>query len=336
MRMMIASLFIGVAASMTIAASASWSCNPGNSATRSLAASRCEDSSEFEYHELGEASHHRNMHQNPVTKTTKELMKDVEIANQALLDPQRASVPPYPHKKGAMDWSKCISEGGSKNCAKCDFLDGGGLPCPATWNITTENISKAMFGAVYAGGMDMQAHQKEQGLSGKLTGSTLKGIALVTRRFPNLITQCDNRTQEWGDDSCNKTVVYTKSQVVKPQYSERNVGVFLFKRIVMHYNQGWKSDTYSAGVCRVCAGGEVPFSWTTTKDTTEAELQAWFSACFLNGKDCSDELQADEPKLAKPKICETGEMPPNKPQCADSGARTLPAHAAFKDVMSVF
>lgn len=111
MRMMIAFLFIRVAASMTIAASASWSCNPGNSATRSLAASRCEDSSEFEYHELGEASHHRNMHQNPVTKTTKELMKDVEIANQALLDrlsgmAQRASVPPYPHKKGAMDWSK--------------------------------------------------------------------------------------------------------------------------------------------------------------------------------------------------------------------------------------
>ena len=38
-------------------------------------------------------------------------MKDVEIANQALLDrlsgmAQRASVPPYPHKKGAMDWSK--------------------------------------------------------------------------------------------------------------------------------------------------------------------------------------------------------------------------------------
>ena len=172
------------------------------------------------------------------------------------------------------------------------------------------------------------------------------GNTLTTRQFPNLATECSDGTPDWGDDNCNKTAVYTVAKLVKPQFSERNVGGLMFKRVVVHFKDGeWKADTFSVGYCRVCPDGVVPFSSTKGAfKNLKDELRSYYKDCYNAGTDCTDELQAEIALRDIEQAC-VGDAPVSwnrlarerrDQYCKRMRDKVKPALIAFQDAMAAF
>ena len=124
---------------------------------------------------------------------------------------------------GTFDWTQCKSEGGPKNCAKCkggDLGDNGALPCgSASVDCPDNKLWKGQFFIVNGMG--------EGECKGSTTDAGLKGIAMTTYAFPGGI--CNSSAPE-----LLRNLVATKAYVTHPHKASRNVGVVIFKRLVMH------------------------------------------------------------------------------------------------------
>ena len=135
-------------------------------------------------------------------------------------------------KSAAMtfDWTKCRSEGGSMECARCRGAGGNGtLPCDLVdfyKNCPDDKLWKGNFLI-----MDTQKESKKRGGNGlcsKFTsGKGKHGTTIVAHTFPGGV--CDNSAPVEI-----RNFVATKASVTHPHSTSLDVGLFVFKRLVVH------------------------------------------------------------------------------------------------------
>jgi len=162
---------------------------------------------------------------------------------------------PTPIPAATFDWSQCTSEGGAKDCARCDN-SGGVLPCSlfksksdnahnAALNCKDSELLKTLTffvppDASVPGG-DITSLCK--GFDSKMAAA---GYVQTTSEFPTL---------------GNTSVVMSKARVAFAggQVVRNNVVVLMFKRVVLHMKQDSTKkkmgDVFKEGFCIRCDRG---------------------------------------------------------------------------------
>jgi len=146
-------------------------------------------------------------------------------------------------EENAFDWTQCKSEGGGKQCASCTML-----PCDkveassgmlfagaASLLRSRKKDSKSKYSScpddkIWKGAFFIQYGSSGQGHCNDFThDSAIKGVAMTSFRFPTV-----------GNTSAPKggNLVLTKSFVTHPNKASKNVGMFMFKRLVTHLCTG--------------------------------------------------------------------------------------------------
>jgi len=142
--------------------------------------------------------------------------------------PTEPPTSPTPPPSPPFNWTQCQSEGGPKNCAKCKsgaLGDNGALPCDSASVDCPDN--KLWTGSYFL--HEKATTRKPRGIP---TCSTLErngvsGSTMSNYDFPGGI----------GNSSAvklDRNLVATKVLVAHPDGASFNVGVVMFKRMVMH------------------------------------------------------------------------------------------------------
>jgi len=136
--------------------------------------------------------------------------------------------PPTP-----FDWTHCKSEGGTKNCAKCkDGDDDGVLPCDrVSVDCPDNNLWKGRFFEF--------DNDRKRGRCDHLENVCEGAVTQSTYDFPGIYNS--------SADKLDRNLVATKVVVAHPDGANKNVGVVMFKRMVMHQCTGTKPDFCKKG-----------------------------------------------------------------------------------------
>jgi len=148
------------------------------------------------------------------------------------------TLPPTP-----IDWSHCKSEGGTKNCAKCNQGDNGVLPCDqaalnSEWQYTWQ--STCGDNNLWKGRFFEFSDEKGKGRCDELENVCEGAVTQTTYNFPGGIGNS-------SADKLDRNLVATKVVVAHPDGANKNVGVVMFKRMVMHQCTGTKPDFCKKG-----------------------------------------------------------------------------------------
>jgi len=170
--------------------------------------------------------------------------KTLTFGNGALPTTRSPTGPPT--EPPTFDWTQCKSEGGTKNCAKCkggDLDDNGALPCDSASVDCPDN--KLWKGSYFFHDKPNRRRPTGKPSCSKLSGLE-EGYAICNYNFPGI-----------GGNS----LVATKVLVAHPDGASENVGVVMFKRMVMHRctaksavcKQGAQvADVFKQGFCVQC------------------------------------------------------------------------------------
>jgi len=217
-----------------------------------------------------------------------------EVSQNLVVEEVGPPIKPCP--AGSFFWGQCISEGGSKDCAKCKGVGNGVLPCDMVkdkgghhpYNTCPDNKlwKGSVFMAEFAWG-DCQA----------LTlPAALGGFAITTYLFPGGI--CDSSAPR-HPRLLGKNLVATKALVAHPNRADANVGVVMMKRVVTHRCTGIKpafckkgvevADVFKQGFCVKCKSKKYTradcgnsctvFSKTKAQYATDEERTAFINEC---------------------------------------------------------
>jgi len=184
--------------------------------------------------------------------------KTLTFGNGALPTTRSPTGPPT--EPPTFDWTQCKSEGGTKNCAKCkggDLDDNGALPCDSASVDCPDN--KLWKGSYFFHDKPNRRRPTGKPSCSKLSGLE-EGYAICNYNFPGI-----------GGNS----LVATKVLVAHPDGASENVGVVMFKRMVMHRctaksavcKQGAQvADVFKQGFCVQCQSKKYTLSgWPVTK-----------------------------------------------------------------------
>merc|ERR1712166_1047198 len=178
--------------------------------------------------------------------------KTLTFGNGALPTTRSPTGPPT--EPPTFDWTQCKSEGGTKNCAKCKGGDdNGALPCgSASVDCPDNNLWKGRFFEVFP---LQRGRLGTQGCSALMDEHVRKGNTLSAYAFPGGIGNS-------SADEIDRNLVATKALVAHPDDADPNVGVVMFKRMVMHQCTGTKpefckegdkvADVFKQGYCVKC------------------------------------------------------------------------------------
>jgi len=161
---------------------------------------------------------------------------------------------------GTFNWTQCTSEGGLKNCAKCKEADGNGaLPCDKPLPTKQKNTNKASNcpdSKLWNGKFYSVNEISGKGVCESLgRPACFRASALTTYNFAGGIYNS-------SADLLDKNLVSTKCFITHPTSASANVGVVIFKRLVMHQCTGIRpafckkgdnvADVYKQGFCVKC------------------------------------------------------------------------------------
>jgi hypothetical protein len=225
----------------------------------------------------------------------------------------------YDAGTSSFDFSQCISEGGTKNCALCSdqteqkdnngniIRAAGALRCDLVANQNFANgkaSSDCRDSEVYKNGLFIHGTDTYKGLGScqewKISNQgahilVSRDVTLIDREFPGFATSGNKQA-----------IVITKMRVGHPHMASKSVGIAVFKRVVMHRcqkNAGCPSgaskgasvgDSVKIGYCVNCdmsklTGQElkalgVSETWTPFSHTkgfaTDTEKNNFLNKCF--------------------------------------------------------
>jgi len=168
--------------------------------------------------------------------------KTLTFGNGALPTTRSPTGPPT--EPPTFDWTQCKSEGGTKNCAKCkggDLDDNGALPCDsASVDCPDNKLWKGSYflwkTSLTRGGVAFSTPR----CTSLRMPEALKGLTMSTYDFPGGIGNS-------SADKLDRNLVATKALVTHPDGASKDVGVVMFKRMVMHQCTGTKPDFCKKG-----------------------------------------------------------------------------------------
>lgn len=201
------------------------------------------------------------------------------------------------------DWSQCISESGTKNCALCEDA-GGALPCTA--------------GDVNGDGHKGKASECPDGeMTRKLKYFSADGFDNTPRcrDMKEAFTPVESTNFKMFDDPGSSVI--TKAWITHPHNASPEVGVFVFKRIVTHLCSGKTgtcikdtpiADVHKVAYCVKCpktfrgeslepAWFKSPQAWTKHYEWPHtipvADVKEFGKVCFSKAFDPLGEVYPD-------------------------------------------
>merc|ERR1712195_195657 len=180
--------------------------------------------------------------------TNKPIKPPIKAPTKPPTKPQTKPPTEAPTEAPTFDWTQCKSEGGPKNCAKCKGGDDdGALPCGSASVKCPDN--KLWKGRYFTTHYD-------KGLCSSLNPNwVIKGFTQSAYLFPGGIYNS-------SADKLDRNLVATKALVTHPNGASKDVGVVMFKRMVMHRCTGTNTkfckkgdkvaDVFKQGFCVQC------------------------------------------------------------------------------------
>jgi len=203
--------------------------------------------------------------------TNKPIKPPIKAPTKAPTKPQTKPPTEPPTEAPTFDWTQCKSEGGPKNCAKCkggDLDDNGALPCGSASVKCPDNelwkgsyffhsLTEVLRRSSYFHLPVLRRGEAASGLCSPLTlPSVMTGVTQSTYDFPGGIYNSS------APSRLGRNLVATKALIAHPDDAHANVGVVMFKRMVMHQCTGTKpefckegdkvADVFKQGYCVKC------------------------------------------------------------------------------------
>jgi len=178
-------------------------------------------------------------------------LKAQEAALQPTKPPTEAPTKAPTKPPTPFDWTQCKSEGGLKNCAKCKGGDDNAfLPCdtvPSTTNALGPSPKVPSIDCpddkLWKGSYFQGWHSPQ----GRGTGTCRDSIPCGQSASTESTYDFPGGIYNSSADKLDRNLVATKAFVTHPTGASENVGVVMFKRMVMHQCTGTKPDVCKKG-----------------------------------------------------------------------------------------